>query len=442
MVSADRRFHSQGGLVTRIVYVSQGYPPERVGGVEVYLKGLAREMSGGHEVFVFSRGLQDNVKTGHTYVEMDGPVEVTRVDVNLRRLGEFREIYSRPCIEELFANYLDQVRPDLVHFQHFGGLSLGMIDVAREAGAPVVVTLSDHQPYCPRGQRIRNDKRVCTAINLDECLECLKPQTVGLEGRAAKLAAYLLGKSKGLDLLRTMHDDVAESFAKVSTFIMPSEFHRARMIEAGTPAYSSVVMPYGLDLSMLDGVPRRPAGEPVKRFGYLGTLIPSKGVEDVIMAFKRMKVTGCSLHVYGEAVPYHGVTDYDKRLVEMARSADVSFYGPYQPDDLPRVLSRIDAVVMPSRWYESYGITIREAFRAGRPTIVSDVGAFSEAVDHEVNGLKYPPGDVIGLAAAMDAMASDADMAQRMAEAGGPVTSVSDHAAGLIAVYNKAIEDS
>jgi glycosyltransferase involved in cell wall biosynthesis len=425
-------------VTVRIVYVTQGYPPERVGGVETYLKRLVAELSaGGHNVFVFSRGLAAGHVHGSEYEEADGAATVTRVFVDLTRVVDFRENYLRPWLENLFRAYLQRVHPDVVHIQHLGGLSLGLIKVAHELGRPVVVTLSDHQPYCPRGQRIRDDKRVCKTINLEECLECLKPQCVGLPMRTAKLAAYLLRKNKGMETLRKMQEDVAEHFALVECFIMPSEFHRQRLIEAGVPAARSVVLPYGLDLSRLDQVPPRPAGAPVRRFAYLGTLIPSKGVEDVILAFKKMKTPGCSLHLYGEAVPYHGLADYGKRLVEMARSADISFYGPYQPEDIAKVMGSIDAVIVPSRWYESYGITIREAFRARRPAIVSDVGAFTEAVEHGRNGLVFPAGDVIALAETMDLLAADPEMAGKFVAAGGPMTSLPDHADRLLGIYRQ-----
>jgi glycosyltransferase involved in cell wall biosynthesis len=420
------------------LYVTQGYPPERVGGVEVYVKGLAREMSSSHEVFVFSRGLAKGKANGEFYEEQDGGVKVTRVFVDLHNIKEFKDIYLRPWLEDLFSDYLELVNPDVVHIQHLGGLSLGMVKAARKFGVPVVMTFSDHQPYCPLGQRITKDKRVCKTFNLDDCLECIKPQTVGLTGRAAKLASYLLGKEKGKNLLRQMHEDIAQNFSQVSDFIMPSETHRELMVEAGVDLEKTHVLPYGLDLSLLDKVKQRPQGEPVKRFGYLGTLIPSKGVEDVIMAYKRMKTSGCSLHIYGEAVPYHGIMDYDQRLAEMARSADISFYGPYQPHEIARVLENIDALVMPSKWYESYGITIREAFRAKRPVIVSDIGGFTEAVDHMKNGLKYPAGDVYALAEMMDTLASDISLSDKLAKTGGPITNIPDHCDQLLELYKKS----
>lgn len=428
------------GLGVKICLVTQGYPPERVGGVEVYLRGLARVLSPEHEVLVFSRGLLQNRRHLEISRTRDPAAEVTRLHINLRTLKDFREIYQRREVDHIFRAYLEEHRPEVVHIHHLGGLSLGMIATARSLGLPVIFTLHDHAPLCPRGQRIRDDKRICRSIQLEECLECLKPQCVG-QGLPGKAAMYLLAKERGKRYLKEMHEAIHQAFQQVAWFISPSNSHRDRMVEVGIPAEKIRVLPYGLDLDALHAVPARPAGAPVRRFGYLGTLIPSKGVEDVIKAFKRMQTKGCSLHIYGEAVPYHGLRDYDRRLGEMARAAEISFYGPYQPEELAQVLSNLDALVMPSRWFESYGITIREAFRAGRPVIVSNIGAFTEAVEHMKNGLCFPAGDVFALAECMDQLARDPDLAERLAKTGGPVESLSQHRNKLLALYQQALRE-
>ena len=162
------------------------------------------------------------------------------------------------------------------------------------------------------------------------------------------------------------------------------------------------MLPYGLDLSLVNHVPPRPKGEPVKKFGYLGTLIPSKGVDVLVAAFKKLKTPGLELHIFGDAVPYHGQYDYDKRLKEMAMGASIFFHGAYQPNQLPTVLAQVNCVVLPSRWYESYGITIREAVRARRPVIVTDIGSFKEGIRHMDNGLVCMVGDVVSLREEME----------------------------------------
>jgi len=392
-------------------------------------------------VFIFTRAKLLSRKHLESEVDVEDRIEVTKLRIDPRALLDFRTTYQRDEVDIIFRNYLLERKPDIIHIHHLGGLSLGMIRMADELGIPVILTSHDHHPFCPRGQRIRNDKRICHKIVLDECLECLKPQTVGLN-LPAKLAMYVLAKTRGLDQLREMHKEIERQFSRVFKIICPSQFHCERIIEAGADSKKTIVMPYGLDLSLVENVPDRPKGEPVRKFGYLGTLIPSKGVEDLILAFKKMRTRGCELHIFGESAPYHGLYDYDQRLKEMASGLPVFFHGAYQPEELPQVLSQIDCVVLPSRWYESFGITIREALRAKRPVIVSDIGAFKEAIAHQQNGLLFPAGDVLELREMMDKLAQKPELADKLMEKELPIESLNDHCQKLKDLYQEAIASS
>jgi len=399
-----------------------------------------KKISSEDDIFVFVRAPIQNHKHLEVITQRMNGVELTKIHIDLRKLVDFRTTYQRDEVDVIFRNYLLEKKPDVVHIHHLGGLSLGMIRTADELNIPVVYTSHDHHPFCPRGQRIRDDKRICQKILLDECLECLKPQTVGLN-LPAKLAMYFLAKEKGLELLRQMHREIKRQFERLYKIISPSNFHKERIIEAGAPKDRVIVLPYGLDLSLVEKVPPRPKGSPVRKFAYLGTLIPSKGVEDVIIAFRKMKRKDCELHIFGKAVPYHGLYDYEERLKEMCYGLKVYFHGAYQPEELPNVLASIDCVILPSRWYESFGITIREAIRAKRPVIASEIGAFKEALRHMENGLLFPPGDVISLRERMELLAENPQLADRLVEKGIEVESLENHISKLKQIYQQAIEE-
>jgi GT2 family glycosyltransferase/glycosyltransferase involved in cell wall biosynthesis len=66
---------------------------------------------------------------------------------------------------------------------------------------------------------------------------------------------------------------------------------------------------------------------------------------------------------------------------------------------------------------EPFGLVVAEALAAGRPAVVPDAAGPAEIVDSSC-GLTYPPGDVEAAAAALVALCSDAERAQRMGEAG------------------------
>ena len=66
---------------------------------------------------------------------------------------------------------------------------------------------------------------------------------------------------------------------------------------------------------------------------------------------------------------------------------------------------------------EPFGLVVAEALAAGRPVVVPDAAGPAEIVDRSC-GLTYPPGDVEAAAAALVALCSDPQRAQRMGEAG------------------------
>jgi glycosyltransferase involved in cell wall biosynthesis len=96
-------------------------------------------------------------------------------------------------------------------------------------------------------------------------------------------------------------------------------------------------------------------------------------------------------------------------LIELARSIDATFEivgdGPESqrlragaPDnvvfrgrlDHDEVLERIKSaalVVVPSRWFEGFPMTVLEAFSAGTPVIASRIGSLAEVVEDGVSGL-------------------------------------------------------
>ena len=67
----------------------------------------------------------------------------------------------------------------------------------------------------------------------------------------------------------------------------------------------------------------------------------------------------------------------------------VAVNGAYNVDQLPQRMARVDWCIVPSIWWEAFGLVISEAWMFGRPVIVSNIGAMAERVRHEVDGLHF-----------------------------------------------------
>ena len=168
----------------------------------------------------------------------------------------------------------------------------------------------------------------------------------------------------------------------------------------------------------LEVLRRRSPSDPF-RIAMVGRLSPRKGVDVALDAVGLLRRSGvdASLSVCGSVFP--GYEWYEGELRERAAQPDldghVELLGYVRPT-WP-VLEAADAVVVPSR-AEPFGNTAVEAMHAARPLVASRVQGLAEVVTDEVTGLLVPADDAEALAEALGSLATDPDLATRLAEQG------------------------
>jgi glycosyltransferase involved in cell wall biosynthesis len=163
---------------------------------------------------------------------------------------------------------------------------------------------------------------------------------------------------------------------------------------------------------------RRDIGSDAKVVGcFIGRLDEGKGLETLVEALALTKVP--------QAIALVGRGKLQGSIKGLAEAGGVSnrlqFPGYIPQENLPVVLQAADYLVLPSvttrRFKECWGLVINEAMNSGLPAIATDaVGAVPGGLLIDgVTGLVVPEGDPVALAAAMDALAGDADLRRRLA---------------------------
>jgi glycosyltransferase involved in cell wall biosynthesis len=84
---------------------------------------------------------------------------------------------------------------------------------------------------------------------------------------------------------------------------------------------------------------------------------------------------------------------------------------------LLHLFAEADLFVLPS-YAECLSVALLEAAASGLPVVTTNVGALAEAVVPGESGLLIPPGDRVALESALERLASDAPLRQRMGRAG------------------------
>ncbi len=176
--------------------------------------------------------------------------------------------------------------------------------------------------------------------------------------------------------------------------------------------------------------------------GYVGRLVPEKGVDTLIDAASE---TGAPI-----ALAVAGAGPCRARLEERARARlgnAARFMGALSPDRVAEFLSAVDVLVVPSRstpvWQEQFGRVIVEAMGCGVPVVGSDSGAIPDVIGD--GGLIFPEGDAGALAARLRQLREAPEMRAEIGKRGRAqalaTQTVSIRARQVLDVYRQALEN-
>jgi glycosyltransferase involved in cell wall biosynthesis len=374
----------------RIALVVHKFPPSSLGGTEVYTQNLARELATrGHEVAVFFRAEPPGVtSSGREWEEREGfrALRVWRgFDLATASApARFLDTFYNPDIEAAFERFLDEVQPELVHFQHVMWLSFRLIAMARRRKLPTLLTLHDYWFLCANSQLIWPDHRTCQGKNGGlNCARCALEQ---VHAPVVPLLQPLITPAFWVrDAL------VRRAAFSAERWIAPSHFLIQQYVKAGFPATRFTCLENGIDTSGLAFPERPPRPDGKLRVTYLGSLAWQKGVHVAVEAMHGISPSAARLQVYGDPAAF---ADYARLLQSGADSDNTTFHGALVHSEVGRVLAQTDVLVVPSLWYENSPLVIQEAFAAGVPVVASDIGALAEKVHPGIDGWLCPPGDV------------------------------------------------
>ena len=171
---------------------------------------------------------------------------------------------------------------------------------------------------------------------------------------------------------------------------------------------------------------RRPA--PSNRFGFFGQLVDDKGVHVLLRAVGLLRAEGfadfsvraqwrqSALRQRGRARGDRGVPRRRSRSCRR-RSGSCSPTAPTRSISCAARMARVDWCLVPSIWWEIFGLVISEAWMFGKPVICSNVGGPAERIRHEVDGLHFEMGDARALARTIRRACTEEGLWERLAAA-------------------------
>ena len=419
-----------------ILLVAHYFLPFSVGGVEEYTYLLARDlMFRGHQVHVFHGVIEADLEEYSVHRHEYRGIPCTHVSVDLDEIDDFSGTWRQGAVDRIFEALLDEYDFDLVHVQHLTRLSLGLIPLAKGRGLPVLWSLVDYWMQCARGQRVKLDGEVCHQLTAEECGDCLAEDIDFLdrrkpEGERASLREGYGTAERHRSMMEQRRREMVEAMNAADLLTTASEFTRTTYQEYGVEQ-TIEILPYGVDPALLNGYVESTADR--LRLGFLGRLIPTKGVEVLIEAF-RLVEGDAELVIHG-----FGEEGYTRELQERAGKAPITFAGPFTRSDYARMYRGFDVQVVPSTWLECSPLVIQTGFLFRKPMIVSRLGSLVELVPHDEYGLQFRPGDARDLATQIEELLSDRSILDRFrAKLPLPLSTV-EHTDRVEEIYRRLI---
>jgi glycosyltransferase involved in cell wall biosynthesis len=174
--------------------------------------------------------------------------------------------------------------------------------------------------------------------------------------------------------------------------------------------------PHGVDLERF--CPRAPAWHPPLRLLGVGRLVEKKGFSVLVEAVARLAIP-FELRIIGEGPDRARL---QSRITSLGLDRRVMLCGPLSHDALPPQYAWSDIVVVPSivdRSGDRDGLpnVVLEAMASARAVVASDTGAMRTVVKSEETGLLVRAADDRMLARALERLARDRALRERLARA-------------------------
>lgn len=377
----------------RILIVLHQFFPEFCSGTERVALNLARmAQRAGHHVQVLACAVNPGAIESQPSSALPCALEVVYEGLPVllvpRAALPITADYSldvAPDLIDMLCFWMREQRFDIAHVLHPMRMAT-VVKAAQECGLPYVMTLTDFFLPCSR----------INLVNLRN-LPCRGPDQGQQCARDCKVPPW------SEETLKLRFQQASALLASASACVAPSNYvaQRYRDAFAGLPVQ---VIPHGIDLLALlrHAAPRHTEGlkGDVLTLGYLGTIVPQKGLQVLLKALAALPDLQIRLRVAGGV---HGDAAYSETIHRLANGdRRVEMLGQIDAADVASVLSSIDVLCLPSIVPESYSLVVRESAALGVPALVSDLGAPAELMAETGAGQVLPAGDVRAWAAAIE----------------------------------------
>ena len=274
-----------------------------------------------------------------------------------------------------------------------------------ECEIPIVATALDYGWFCTRTTLVQSQGHLCEGQpNTSKCSNCLRGGRTWQVKLARQLASVLPYQGVSIPVLgeavreaQTNRNRLSHTLSDwsiyrqaISRWIAPSKQMAHILVEHGIPQEKIKRIPYGYEIPLQ--ISRKIDKEKIV-FAYAGRPIYEKGFHLLLKAFKEASLDCPNIRLRLFGVPQSSNNAYIKQQLSTLRSIEqLVEFDSYDGKDVVSIQAahaKINAMVVPSIWYDNLPLVVIESLANGTPVIASKHSSAADPVEHNRNGLLF-----------------------------------------------------
>lgn len=272
--------------------------------------------------------------------------------------------YSKKTYDEV-SEIIKNEKPDICHVHNFLPLiSPSIYFACKSLKVPVVQTLHNYRLFCTNGMFFRNG-HICEECLNNSAYNSLKYNCY----RNSKIQTYAVARMIEQNKKKGTWENL------IDAFICPTNFVYEKFIEGNFPEEKLFIKPHFL------------INDPVfsendeNYFLYVGRLDTLKGINLISSLSNNLKKI--KIKLIGDGSKYQ----------ELKQNKNLEILGKKSYETAINYIKNCIALIFPSITFETFGLSIIEAFACGKPVIASRLGVMEELIEDGETGLLFEPGN-------------------------------------------------
>ena len=269
------------------------------------------------------------------------------------KFNAFKNIsYSYKSVDILNKELLKFGSPDIVHVHNIFPLwTYSVFDFFKKRNVPIIMTLHNYR---------------------------LIWEKLGLFNKDRKKYGYFKDSNIGSFIISKFINKRKDLLKNVSKFITHTEFTKQEFSVHGIPENKLVIKPNFLNLTEKKTQSISEKNNAI----FASRISKEKGILSLIKAFEKINI---NLDVLGDGPLFNEIKKNNINNIKL--------HGNLSRDEVNKYINKSKFLVFPSEWYESFPMTILEAFREGTLVLASNIGSIKSIIKDRFNGILFEPGN-------------------------------------------------